>query len=69
MPKFLSKGFLGDRSLLEETGRGFLRTGCILPENIGVIVSPSGLDEAKNQLQGLKIPAKNLTKLRLKPTS
>ena len=60
MPKPLSKGFLGERSLLEETVRRFLQTGCVLADNILVVVSPMGLDEARRQLHGMQIPTENL---------
>lgn len=60
MPKPLSKGFLGERSLLEETVRRFLRTGCVLPENILVVVSRMGLNEAKSQLESMQIPTENI---------
>lgn len=60
MPKPLSRGFLGDRSMLEETVSRFLHTGCVLPDNLFVVVGTNGLEEARNQMKASRIPDRNI---------
>jgi mannose-1-phosphate guanylyltransferase/mannose-1-phosphate guanylyltransferase/mannose-6-phosphate isomerase len=60
MPKPLSRAFLGDRSLLEETVSRFLQIGCVLPDNLFVVSGTNGLEQARSQVQGLQIPARNV---------
>lgn len=59
LPKPLSRGLLGERSLLEETVSRFLKTGCVRPQNVFVVSTASSLDKAQDQMRALGIPPEN----------
>lgn len=59
-PKPVSRAYLGDRSLLQETVSRLLRTGCVLPSETFIVVSTMAHDEACAQLAGLDVPKKNI---------
>ena len=60
LPKPLSRGLLGERSLLEETVSRFLKTGTVRPENIFVLSTKNGLTKAQDQMESLGIPHDNI---------
>lgn len=60
LPKPLSRGLLGDRSLLEATVTRFLGTGCVRPRNIFVLSTRSGVEKARAQMRPFGIPPENV---------
>ena len=60
LPKPLSRGILGERSLLEETVSRFLKSGCAQPQNVFVLSTTNGLERARDQMQSLGIPLANI---------
>ena len=59
-PKPLFRGFLGDRSLLEETVTRFTLAGCVLPKNVFILTTGNGVPLAREQMAALGIPAENI---------
>ncbi len=59
-PKPLFRGFLGDRSLLEETVARFTLGGCALPQNVFILTTGSGVPLAREQMAALGIPPGNI---------
>ena len=60
LPKPLSRGLLGQRSLLEETVGRLLKTGCVRPRNVFVLSTTAGLNESQEQMRWLTIPLDNI---------